>query len=136
MLSKSERLESLAESENIQVIDAPLPYVKAAMLRGSGQIVIDQKKINSSIENAEKLAHELGHYFTDAYYTPLCPLQTKGRCEGKAASWAIREMLPVEKIREALAVGLRNYWEFADEFDLSEAFVKKALEYYARKGEI
>lgn len=76
------------------------------------------------------LAEELGHYYTSAGQG----LPVKGfsysqrldinRAEYIAQKWAALKLMPAEKVRQALASGIREIWELAEEFGVTESLVR------------
>lgn len=93
-------------------------------------IVIDPLRVRSMRDEAEKLAHELGHCATGGFYARHAPLEERRRQEVRADRWAIQHVLPFELLREAIWAGRETLNELADYFELSEAFIQKAIDYY------
>ena len=56
--------------------------------------------------------------------------ETIGRCEARVFRWQVKNMLPYEELEQAIKKGYTESWELAEYFDLSEEFVRKAVEYY------
>lgn len=93
-------------------------------------IVIDPLRVCSIRDEAEKLAHELGHCETGGFYPEYAPLDERQRQEVRADRWSIKHVLPFERLREAVWAGRDTLYDLAEYFDLSESFVQKAIDYY------
>lgn len=133
MYALLEKVTALAEKEGISIIEHELPHVVAAALKDEKILAIDVEKI-SGIEMRVKITyHEVGHFCTESFYTVDVPLQTWGKCEAKADSWAIRQLCPVDKLKRIIKEGYRNIWEIAEEMGLPIDLIKKAIDYYTRK---
>lgn len=128
-------LESLyqqAENCGIAVEQFSLPRTKAvAVCLGSKcYIGLDRRRLASSCEEAECLAHELGHCRTGAFYAQ--GQEARLREERRAEAWAIRRLVPRERFQKALRKGCREVWEFAEELNLSCAFAEKVMLFYKK----
>lgn len=82
----------------------------------------------------EALAHELGHCFTRGFYSIYTPYETLERIEASADHWAYKKLLPPNIVQELARKEVVYYWEIAEEMNLSEEFVKNAIEYYSMLG--
>ena len=87
------KLYFMAEDEGIQIFDIELPHPKAASLRNERIIGLDRRKIGSIADECYCVAHELGHFFEDAFYFAGSSLFTKTECEMKADGWAARAII-------------------------------------------
>ena len=125
-----EDLYQQALNSGISVEDFRLPVTvsAAALVEGKYYIGIDRSQIETSYEEAEHLAHELGHCKTDAFYRE--GESRRGRSERKAEEWAIRRIVPPARFRAACRHGCREVWEFAEELNLSCPFAEKVMAYY------
>lgn len=92
-------------------------------------IALDMLSIKSEITEKEALAHELGHFFTNALYDFTTPLINVTKNELRAEKWAIKAL--VSK-REYLAAKncTRNIFELAEELNLSIEMILKADSLY------
>lgn len=99
-------------------------------------IAMDRQHIISSAEEYTVLAEEFAHYETDALYLIEATANTSiGRlnriaCEARAKHDAIKKLLPFDELKEAMHNGISESWEIAEHFDITEGFVREALEYY------
>lgn len=100
----------------------------------TASIIMSTYRIQSSQEEAEALAHELGHYHTGTYYNSSYCAQNIGKMEYKANVWMVKRLLPPVAIRAAVAAGCCEIWEIAEHCNCTENLVKKAIEVYTQKG--
>ena len=98
-------------------------------LGDSCAICIDPTKLHG--DEAEKLAHEIGHCETLSFYSPSTPLETVARCEHKADVWAIKKLVPKDELMKLIA-DHRDKWEICDILGISADFLQKAAEYYEK----
>ena len=96
-------------------------------------IFIDYNQIKTEAEETCILAHEYGHFATGTTHQLCSPLELVSRHEYKANKIAIKRLLPIQKILFALQKGIKETWELADYFNLTEDFVCMALDYYGLK---
>lgn len=103
-------------------------------INGSCAIAIDPQKIKSTADETVKIAHELGHCQYGGFYCMDSSLDMREQHEYKANAWAVKKMIPWGKLKKAVVSGMQ-LWELADYFDVTEPFMKWAIEYYTeRKG--
>ena len=129
-------LESLyqeALTRGIAVEDYSLPQSLALAVQVGGKcyIGIDRARIPTSYEEAECLAHELGHYETGSFYA--LGERSRKKDEKRADEWAIRRLVPLKRFSAACRLGCREIWEFAEELGTSYAFAEKVVAYYLSK---
>ena len=129
-----ERLYAQAEADGIAVSHFRLPKTVscALVLNGKYYIGIDKKQLSTSYEEAECLAHEIGHCHTDAFYT--VGEKNRRRAEKKAEEWAITHLVSPARFQNAIQNGCRELWEFAEEFGTSCAFAEKVIRYYLARA--
>jgi hypothetical protein len=115
---------------DLEIRELPLKYGLKGVYY-DGRVVID-----STLSHAEKaciLAEELGHHYTSAgNIIDLSDLRNRKQ-ELIARAWAYRLLLPVSAIIQACLNGLRSTYELAEEFGVTEPFVKAAIAYYQAK---
>lgn len=122
-----------AEVSNIPVISFSMPLSESmsVLYGGSCYVGIDPMKLRSETEEKEKLAHELGHCATGAFYNKYAACDIRERHERKAALWAIKMLVPQDELIKALNnCFCTNRFELAEHFDVSEDFMQMALDYY------
>lgn len=126
-------LYQYAEQQNIPV---DFPTMRAAealsvpLPDGTCAVAIDPSKLEGTADETEKLAHELGHCATGAFYSCYAPLDERGRCETRAERWAIRQVLPYKALKRAMKQGFTEPAQLAEYFEVPEQMVRKAIEYY------
>jgi len=92
-------------------------------------IALDMLSIKSEIAEKEILAHELGHFFTDALYDFNTPLTNIAKNELRAEKWAIKALISKSEYLAAKK-NTRNIFELAEELSLSIETVIKADNLY------
>ncbi len=126
----------LAEQNRVTVDYFPLPRSGAMSLcfDGSCYIAIDPWQLKGDADEKVKLCHELGHCVTGSFYSPDNYCDLRGRHEYRANKWAVRQLVPLEDLREAISAGYTEPWELSEYFDVPEAFMRRACEYYRSHG--
>lgn len=137
MISDTLYLE--AERSGITVIcGADLPKTKSVSIEfpdGEQYIGIDDSAMRTRAEERVHLAHELGHCITGAMYNLYCPIFTRQRCERIADAYAIKKLVNEEELTRVIKkrCGDISIWELSEYFDVTEDFMRKAVEYYFNK---
>ncbi len=80
------------------------------------------------------LAHEIGHCETLAFYNAYSPLEVREKHEKKADRWAASKLVPVRELTDALMHGVREIWDLAEFFNVTEEFMLKAIEIHRLNG--
>ncbi|MBE6574327.1 MAG: ImmA/IrrE family metallo-endopeptidase [Ruminococcaceae bacterium] len=124
-----------AESKGIIIEYSKLPEVGscAVDLDGLCVIGIDDRDMTEA-EKRVHLAHELGHCETGAFYNMYSPVDNRSKNEYKANAWAIKKILPKERMLDAFKNGLTEKWQLAEEFSVTEEFIVKAFNYYFQQN--
>lgn len=123
-------LYHLAEVQNIVVDRFALSSREAlSIMDGAGNcfIAIDPGKVLSETDERSKLAHELGHCVTGAFYNRYSNFDCRQRHENKADKWAVQELVTVDELDEAVAEGCTEIWELAERFGITEPLMRKAV---------
>lgn len=126
-------LYALAEEEHIEIFAFSLPAtssVSTMELDGTCYIGIDPFEIDSYAQEAQHLAHELGHCITGSFYNKYSNCDIRARHEYKANKWAIKKLIPQDELEAAVNSGLTELWELAEYFNVPVSFMQKAVEYY------
>lgn len=126
-------LYQIAEEENIMVDCYAMKYSPSfSVMDSDGEcfIAIDPIQLLSEVDEKIKLAHELGHCKTGAFYDRSSPLSNRNQCEHRADVWAIKKLIPKDELRNAMNFGYVELWELAEHFEVSEPFMQKAIDYY------
>lgn len=102
-----------------------------SFLLPSGRAAWAVEQVGLSVKDyRDRVSHEIGHCETGSFYTRLSPPTTRGKCEETARRWQYEKMLPCEELMAAIRRGIRSVWELAEEFDMPEETVIRAIEYY------
>ena len=123
----------IAEKENILVDRFALRKREALSVLtedGNCYIAIDPEKIASEADERTKISHELGHCITGAFYNQHSNFDCRQRHENKADKWAVKKLIPVDDLDNAVADGCTELWELAERFGVTEQFMRKAVCYY------
>ena len=123
-------LYRLAEKKNIEIINFPLPENGSMSLMsddGGCYIGMDDTAFDTGAEERVHLSHELGHCVTGSFYNRHAAMDVRQKHENRADKWAIRRLIPVEQLDDAIAGGHTELWDLADYFGVTEAFLKKAI---------
>lgn len=94
-------------------------------------IAIDPWKLDSLAQETVCLAHELGHCETGSFYNRYAKLDVRQQHENRADKWAICRLVPAEALNDAMADGCDTIPALADRFGVTEAFMAKAVCWYA-----
>jgi len=126
-------LYRIADQQNITVDLFPLGKRQALSLMeqtGECYIAIDPSKLTSEADERNKLAHELGHCCTGAFYNRYSHYDCRKRQENRADRWAVQQLIPADDLDEAIALGCTEIWQLAEYFSVSEEFIRKAVCYH------
>lgn len=124
-------LYNIAESDNIMVYSYDLGVIDSLSLLHNGKcfVAIDPFQIKSTADEKVKLAHELGHCETGAFYNQYAVCDIRSKHEYTANKWAIKKLIPEDELKEACKY-CTNRWELSEHFGVTEDFMQKALDYY------
>ena len=101
--------------------------------RIKGNRIAIRKNINTDTEKACVLAEELGHHYTTAgNILDMTDVQNRKQ-ERRARMWAYDNMIGLIGIVSAYKAGCRNTFEMAEHLEVSEAFLREAIETYRAK---
>ncbi len=119
-----------AEQLNIPVYHLPLPIIGSVSTmdeEGRCAIGMDLPSRRSETEQRVRLAHELGHCVTGSFYNRWSPADLRAIHENRADHEAIRTLIPVEELDQAVAEGHTEAPDLAEYFGVDEAFLRKAV---------
>lgn len=126
-------LYAIAARQNIPVIPYPMPKSGSmSVMAEDGQCCIGMDgsvRDGGAVERVH-LAHELGHCLTGSFYNMYAAVDSRRRHENRADKWAVKTLIPVDALDDAIAGGATELWELADRFGVSEEFMRKAVCYY------
>ena len=101
--------------------------------RIKGNRVAIRKNIATDTEKACVLAEELGHHYTTSgNILNMTDVQNRKQ-ERHARMWAYNCMIGLAGIISAYKTGCKSTFEMAEHLEVSEAFLKEALEAYRAK---
>ena len=119
-----------AAQQNIEILPFPMKENGSmSILREDGRCCIgaDPQVLDGGVQERVHIGHELGHCLTGSFYNRYSPYDLRQRHENKANKWAIRVLVPVEELDDAIAEGCCELWALAERFGVTEAFMKKAI---------
>ena len=123
-------LYAQASQQNIPVLRHPMPQCGSMSLMlsdGSCAIGMDERVLDAGTQERVHLSHELGHCLTGSFYNIYAARDLRQRHENRADKWAIRRLIPVSDLDDAIAAGHTELWDLADYFGVTETFLKKAI---------
>ena len=123
-------LYGLAQQQNIPVYRFPLPKTGSMSLmdeQGHCFIGMDEGVRDGGVQERVHLSHELGHCLTGSFYNIYAAADLRARHENRADKWAIRRLIPVSDLDDAIAAGHTELWDLAEYFGVTETFLKKAI---------
>lgn len=128
-----QELYTLASQQNIPVILFPMPQNGSmSVMNENGDCCIGMDKgiLDGGMRERVHLAHELGHCYTGSFYNRYAAIDSRRRHENRADKWAIRTLIPVDQLDDAIACGCTELWALAERFGVTESFMRKAVCYY------
>lgn len=88
---------------------------------------LDDGAADGGAQERVHLSHELGHCLTGSFYSVYTAVDCRQRHENRADKWAVRKLIPVEQLDDAVAEGCTELWELADRFGVTEDLMRKAV---------
>ena len=128
-----QELYSIACKNNITVDKFPFSKVEAMSLMdldGQCFIGLNPATIRSDADERNKLAHELGHCLTGAFYNQYSSFDCRQRHENTARKWEIAYLIPVSALEDAVASGYTEAWQLSELFSVPEALIHEAVCWY------
>lgn len=124
----------IAENEHIDILSFKWTNTKARIfeLDNNYFIGLDNEQIETSNEEKEILAEELGHYYCNALYYINSDRETRNKCEYRAIKWAYSVLIPFQKLKEKMMEGL-NLYELADYFNVDYKYMYDCINFYYEK---
>lgn len=126
-------LYELARQEKIEVLPFSMPQCGSMSVMdtdGVCHIGIDPQVQDGAVRERVHLSHELGHCLTGSFYNIHATADCRQRHENRADKWAIRRLIPVSALDDAVASGCTELWALAERFGVTETFMRKAVCYY------
>ena len=126
-------LYALAQQQNIEVLSFPMEQNGSMSVmtdEGACYIGMDDRVRAGAVQERVHLAHELGHCVTGSFYNIYAAVDNRRRHENRADKWAVKKLIPVEALDDAVAEGCTELWALAERFGVTESFMRKAVCYY------
>jgi hypothetical protein len=122
-------LYDIARQQNIEVLTFPLRETGSlSVMEGSKCFVgMDQSVLDGSTQERTHLAHELGHCVTGSFYNRYAAIDSRQRHENRANKQAIKWLIPLDALDQAIADGYTTLWELAEYFGVTEELLRKAV---------
>lgn len=123
-------LYDLARQENIAVLPFPMEENGSMSIMaedGRCYIGMDPAVRDGGAQERVHLGHEMGHCLTGSFYNIYAAVDSRQRHENRANKWAIRTLIPVEALDDAIAEGCTELWALADRFGVTEELMRKAV---------
>ena len=132
MLNKYEELLEEAAAQNISV-DENFPF--HGNLKG---LYVDQNialsdQLETSAEKACILAEELGHHYTSVGNILDISDPANAKQERQARMWTYERLIGLRGLIDAYQHGCREYHETAEFLDVTEEYLKEAIDCYRDK---
>lgn len=128
-----DRLYKYAKGKKIFVYFGQIGFSNAITVKefdDSYYVALNSNNFGSEAEEQVILMHEFSHIATGTFYNNNHDILYRHKMENIATRWQIEYMIPKEKLEEAIHNGYTEIWDLADYFEVTEDFVKKAVEYY------
>lgn len=126
-------LYDYARKQNIEIISLATRKAECMSMMdedGSCGIAVNPFLLKSESDEKVKLAHELGHCETGAFYNIFSKVDVRTKHERTADKWAIKKLIPEDELKEACKF-CANRWELSEYFGVTEDFMQKAMDYYS-----
>lgn len=133
------KLYDLVDNEKIKVYECNIDNANGIFvnINGINAIALNKKEIDTSTKEKCVVAEELGHYYYDATYSPLClDVSFINKQEFRAKKWAFKTLIPASQIIYLLNHGITDICEMAEEIGVTEELLKMACEYYKENNYI
>ena len=128
-----EQLEDIACKDGIDVTDRKFDSERIKGLYCNGNIVLNTNALKTTTEKICVLAEELGHHYTSVGNILNQQDISNRKQELRARAWAFDECIGLIGIVNAFKAGCQSLYEMAEYLDVTEEFLKDALEAYRRK---
>ena len=105
-------LYDIAAKQDIPVLSFPLEKTGSLSHmddRGRCFIGMDPRLRDGAVQERVHLSHELGHCVTGSFYNRYAAVDHRRRHENRADKWAIRKLLTVDQLDDAIAEDIRDF---------------------------
>jgi len=133
-MRSDEIIEQIMTDSGIRVIDKAVGGYKGLLVRmdGNSYIFVDPKATQRT--RATILAEEFGHYKTSVGDTVRSSDDVRiHRAEERALRSAVDMLVSPEDVIQAIRAGVRNWYELSEVLDLSEPFLRHAVEIWKQR---
>lgn len=123
-------LYAQAKQENIAVLRYPMNRcgsMSVMLPDGACYVGMDDTVLDGGTRERVHLSHELGHCITGSFYNIYAAADLRQRHENRADKWAVRRLIPVDQLDDAIAAGHTELWDLAEYFGVTETLLKKAI---------
>lgn len=130
---ETHELYQIASDNGIPIILLDIPENGSMCIQTETQrcyIGMDYSVLEDENTRRVHLSHELGHCRTGAFYNRWAARDIRQKHENRADKWAIQKLIPQDKLDEAVAAGYDDIYSLADHFNVTVAFMKKAVCWY------
>lgn len=127
-MDKYEKLEYIAQ--DIKINKLVMPYGLDGFYY-TNNIYMDENL--SYKESVEVLAEEIGHHYTSVGNILDYKDINNMKQEVKARRFGYELVMSLDDIIEMWKLGLHNLYEFAEHLEVTQSYVKKAIEHYKMK---
>lgn len=120
------------DTHQVDVIPFDSSLREGATIRDQGYyaVFLDFTKIKSTRLLRGVCCHEMGHVATGALHKVDSPFELAERSEYRAIRWTAEQYLTEDAFREAFAAGCTELWQLSEYFDMPEADIRKAMDYW------
>lgn len=119
-----------ANNEGINVYERNIGRLKGLYIDGN---IVLSSSIKTLAEKACIIAEELGHHHTTCgNILDLSKVENRKQ-ERKARAWAYERLVNFHGLIEASKCGIKNKYELAEFFGVTEWFLEQAIQYYKEK---
>lgn len=126
-----ERLMLSSDAEGVDIIDRQFKSERIKGLYCDGTVAL-----NNMLSDTEKtcvLAEELGHYHTTVGDIIDMNEASNRKQELRARVWGYNKLIGLAGIISCYKAGCRNLYEMAEHLDVTEEFLKEAIDCYKGK---
>ena len=127
-----EKLLDIADMNNVYVVEnANFKSDTDGLI--NGDVIGLNKRMRTSRQRACVLAEELGHYYTTIGDILDLSKAENRKQERRARIWAYDRLIGLKKLAKTYALGYENYYEVAEYLDVTEDFLRDAVQYYKER---
>lgn len=126
-------LDQLLSETKLKIVEKNMPLTIKGLY--ADNVIWINKEINSQVEKACVLAEELGHHHTSSGDITDQKKTLNRKQELIARQWAHNKLIPLERIIEAYAAGVKGRYDIAEFLGVTEEFLQEAVKrYYDKYG--